>query len=148
MSSPPILSEGNLHRVPADVTSTTLLEAHWWPHFYPTHAIFPLLPSTLPEPPRQERLPLTRTPTGRGAPRSLSATMGIGSPSELHPLRKTPDSFSYILTSEFSFLQQKESSVSFLTTAEARAVLFQGLGNIFQRWKPQEQKEAPPPFPI
>ena len=51
------------------------------------------------------------------------------------PGSKTQNSLSYILTSGPSFLQQKESRVSTLTTTEAQAVFFQGLGNIFQRRK-------------
>lgn len=43
----PILSEGKLYCTPADVTRTALLEAHWWPCFYPTLAIFPPCPQPL-----------------------------------------------------------------------------------------------------
>lgn len=65
-------------------------------------------------------------------------------------MKKTQDSFSHILTSEPSFLPQKESSVSTLMTPEARAVLFQGLRHIFQRRKLKNRikPDLPSPFPI
>lgn len=112
-----------------------LLEAHGWPCFYSTLAIFPPLSSVFPEPPRQEPTPLTWIFTGRKVPRNLSASTGVGSPWELNSVIQTQDSFSYILTSEPSFLQQKESTVSTLAATEAQASFLQGVRNIFERRK-------------
>ena len=53
---------------------------------------------------------------------------------------------SYIPTSGPSFLQHKESRISTLTTTEAQAVFFQGLGNIFQRRKLKNRIRPHPSF--